>query len=333
MNKLFSMIFKTILTITFIFTNALLFANKSDTSFVIGTFNMSKVIDGDTFKFTGLDKSTRLLCIDTEETFKSDDAEQKTNEIASNWEEFYKNEKGTNTMPVKADSPLGFEAWKWAEIFFKDVEIVRLEKEDDDRAVDIFGRYLVYLIAIKNGVEINYNVECVRQGYSPYFNKYGNSLRFHNDFIEAQNYAMENKLGIWDPLKKHYPDYDERIIWWNKRAVQLENYEKNYAGNQNYFNLGSDADYNRLADNIGNEITVFGGIGDVLTKKLPNILRIPINKKESFDIVVFEDNLNLLTETDIENKKNYYTYIKGKLEIYNGNYQIVLKDKYQIWMD
>ncbi|MCY7363588.1 MAG: hypothetical protein LH629_16190, partial [Ignavibacteria bacterium] len=75
------------------------------------------------------------------------------------------------------------------------------------------------------------------------------------------------------------------------------------------------------------------GIGDVLTKKLPNILRIPHNKKESFDIVVFEDNLNLLTETDIENKKNYYTYIKGKLEIYNGNYQIVLKDKDQIWME
>lgn len=36
-------------------------------------------------------------------------------------------------MPVKTDSPLGFEAWKWAEEFFKNVDYVRLEKEDDER--------------------------------------------------------------------------------------------------------------------------------------------------------------------------------------------------------
>ncbi|MBK7254219.1 MAG: hypothetical protein IPI04_09955 [Ignavibacteria bacterium] len=127
------------------------YSNKADTSLVIGTFRMSKVIDGDTFRFDGIDKSTRLLGIDTEETFKTDDAEQKTNEIAKYWDEFYKSERGDNKMPVKTDSPLGFEAWKWADEFFKDVEYVRLEKEDNERTIDIYGRYLVYLIAIKNG--------------------------------------------------------------------------------------------------------------------------------------------------------------------------------------
>ncbi|HMS65605.1 MAG TPA: thermonuclease family protein [Ignavibacteria bacterium] len=307
--------------------------NAADSAFVIGTFKITKVTDGDTFKFEGLDKSARLLGIDTEETFKTADAEQKTNEIATYWEEFYKNERGDNKMPVKTDSPLGFEAWKWAETFFADVDSVRLEREADDRSVDIFGRYLVYLIAYKNGGEINYNVECVKQGYSPSFNKYGNSKRFNSEFEQAQNFAKENQSGIWDPAKKHYPDYDERIIWWNKRAQQIENYEKNYSDNENYFNLSSEKDFNRLADNIGKEITVFGNIGDVLTKKDPVILRIPYDKNVSFDIVVFEKDLNLLNEIDIEDKKNYYIYVKGILETYKGSYQIILNNKDQVWME
>ncbi|MBK9405468.1 MAG: thermonuclease family protein [Ignavibacteria bacterium] len=309
------------------------YSNKADTSLVIGTFRMSKVIDGDTFRFDGIDKSTRLLGIDTEETFKTDDAEQKTNEIAKYWDEFYKSERGDNKMPVKTDSPLGFEAWKWADEFFKDVEYVRLEKEDNERTIDIYGRYLVYLIAIKNGQEVNYNVECVRQGYSPYFNKYGNSKRFHQEFVDAQNYAIEKKLGIWDPDKKHYPDYDERLVWWNKRAEQLENYDKLYAGKENYFNLSSESDFKKLADNVGNEIIVFGGISDILTKKTPYLIRIPHNKEESFEIVVYEEYLNLINEMDIDTKQEYYIYAKGKLGIYKGKYQIELRNKDQIWME
>jgi len=309
------------------------FANVADTSLVIGTFRMSKVIDGDTFRFDGLDKSTRLLGIDTEETFKTEDAQQKTNEIAQFWDEFYKTERGDSKMPVKTDSPLGFEAWKWADEFFKDVDYVRLEKDDNDRTIDIFGRYLVYLIAIKNGKEINYNVECVRLGYSPYFNKYGICKRFHDDFVEAQNYARENKLGIWDPGKKHYPDYDERLVWWDKRADQLKSFDEKYSTNENYFNLGNDRDFKRLADYVGKEIVVFGSIGDILTKKFPYLLRIPHDKSEAFEIVVFEEKLNLLNELDMDTKKEYYIYMKGKLEVYKGDYQMVLRDKEQLWME
>lgn len=307
--------------------------STADTTLVIGNFKITKVTDGDTFKFEGLDKSARLLGIDTEETFKTEDAEQKTNEIAAYWEKFYLEQKGDSKFPVKTDSPLGFESWKWAEIFFTGVDSVRLEKEGDDRTVDIFGRYLVYLIAYKNGQEINYNVECVKQGYSPYFNKYGNSLRFHSEFVEAQNYAKENKLGIWDPEKKHYPDYEERLIWWNKRAAQLESYERKYSGNEDYFNIAGEKDFARLQENVGKEITVFGNIGDVLTKKNPVILKIPHDKKNSFDIVVFEKDLNILNEIDIEVTKNYYAFFRGILEMYNGDYQIVLKDKAQVWME
>lgn len=325
---------KNIILIIFLFISGAACSKQQDSTLIIGNFKISKVTDADTFRFENLDKSTRLLGIDAEETFKTADAEQKTNEIAENWEAFYMSEKGDNKFPVKADSPLGFEGWKWAEDFFKNVDYVRLEKEDDERTLDIFGRYLVYAIAVmKDGTEVNYNVECVRQGYSPYFNKYGNSKRFHNEFIEAQNYAKENKLGVWNPDKKHYPDYEERLVWWNTRADQLENYDKKYSGDENYFNLASDKDYKRLSDYVGKEITVFGGIGQILSDKQPTLLRIPHTKDENFDIVVFPENSGLLQELDIDNKKEYYIYIKGTLEVFNDRFQIVLKDKEQLWMD
>ncbi len=318
----------------FFFISGVACSKQADSSLVIGEFKISKVTDADTFRFENLDKPTRLLGIDAEETFKTADAEQKTNEIAQSWDAFYISEKGDSKFPVKADSPLGFEAWKWAEDFFTNVDYVRLEKEDDERTLDIFGRYLVYAIAVmKDGTEVNYNVECVKQGYSPYFNKYGNSKRFNNEFVEAQNYAKENKLGIWNPEKKHYPDYEERLVWWNKRAAELDDYDAKYSGNENYFNLASDKDYKRLSDYVGKEITVLGNIGQILSDKEPILLRIPHTKTENFNLVIYPENAGLMQAMDIDNIKEYYIYIKGVLEVYKGGYQIVLKDKDQVWME
>jgi endonuclease YncB( thermonuclease family) len=306
---------------------------QTDPSLILGEFRITKITDADTFRFDKLDRPARLLGIDTEETFKTPDAEQKTNEIALNWEEFYKLQKGDSKFPVKTDSPLGYEAWKWAEEFMKDVEIVRLEKEGDGRDMDIFDRYLVYVIALKNGQEINYNVECVRNGYSPYFNKYGNSSRFHKEFEEAQAYAMDNKLGIWNPEKKKYPDYEERLIWWNKRAAQLSDYAEKYQGKPGYVNLSNIADYEKLPEYLGKEVIVFGSIGNTMLDKSPLILRIPVRKDMNFDLVIKQQDIALLNQIDLDFLKEYYIYSKGKIEMYDGRYQIVLKNKEQIWME
>jgi endonuclease YncB( thermonuclease family) len=59
---------------------------QAQQEFVIGEFTVSKILDGDTFRFDGMDKSTRLLGIDTEETFKDSDAEMKVNDITSGGE-------------------------------------------------------------------------------------------------------------------------------------------------------------------------------------------------------------------------------------------------------
>ena len=39
------------------------------------------------------------------------------------------------------------------------------------------------------GEWVNYNLECVKAGYTPYFVKYGRARRFHKEFVEAQDQA------------------------------------------------------------------------------------------------------------------------------------------------
>lgn len=317
----------------------LLFVNflyaQTDPELIVGEFRIEKIIDGDTFRLEGLDSSTRLLGIDTEEAFKDQDALIKTNEIARNWERYYATERGDSKFPVKADSPMGYAATQWAIEFFKGIDRVRLERDNITRDRDMFGRYLVYVIALnKDGTEANYNIECVRLGYSPYFDKYGRSERFHNEFVEAQNFARENKLGIWDHEKnKAYPDYDERLVWWNKRSQQIEDFKEYFSDNPKYFNLLDASEYDRLGSNIGETVTVFGSISEMLTGRFPYILRIPITRQNSFELVIFEKNKSIFEEVDFDTLRQYNIYVKGKLTEYRGKLQIVLNNKDQIWMD
>ena len=62
-------------------------------------------------------------------------------------------------------------------------------------------------------------------------------------------------------------------------------------------------------------------------------MRIPHTKNETFEIVIHEENAGLLSELDMETKKEYSVFIKGKLEKYKDNYQIVLRNKEDLWME
>jgi endonuclease YncB( thermonuclease family) len=312
--------------------SVLLYSQNSDTSYFVSFDEITKIIDGDTFKFKNIEKSNRLLCLDTEETFKGKNAYEKTAEIADSWLDFYyqsKIEKGTE-HPIKLDSPFGYETALWTTEFFKDVKRVRIEIDDTLRTVDIYGRELVYVFAEKDGKFINYNLECVRQGYSPYFNKYGNSNRFHKEFTEAQEYARKNKLGIWNPAAKCYPDYDERIKWWNKRALQIENYKKKYADNNKFVNLLNDDAKIKLSGCIGQKVTVFGSVSEVFSFRFPYLLRITLSKGESLDLFINEDDAGIFNEIDLEKLESNFFYCSGILEKNSNNYKIILRKLNQI---
>ncbi|MEI7484995.1 MAG: thermonuclease family protein [Ignavibacteriota bacterium] len=321
-----------LLVVVFVFTQFTYAQKQADSLFLIQEDEITKVVDGDTFKFKHLDKSTRLLCIDTEETYKGKNAEEKTAAISENWLEYYKQQKleKKSDHPIKLDSPFGYEAALWAQDFFKDAKRIRIEKDDTLRSIDMFGRYLVYVFAEKNGKFVNYALECVRLGYSPYFNKYGNSARFHKEFVEAQEYAKANKLGIWNPKTKCYPDYEERVKWWNERADQLDNFYAKYANDKSVINLlNSDAEVN-LKNNLGKEISVFGNIGEIYSDRFPYLMRVSLSKEVSFDIVVEEEYLPVFESIDTKRMDSYYFYCTGKLENREKKFKMKLKSKDQI---
>jgi len=325
--------FKLYLLIAVLLFTQLTFAQKkSDSLYLIQEDEITKVVDGDTFKFKHLSKSTRLLCIDTEETFKGKNAKKKTDAIADDWLNYYYEQKAEKNSdhPIKLDSPFGYEAGVWATEYFKDVKRVRIEKDDSLRSIDIYGRYLVYVFAEKNGKFVNYSLECVRLGYSPYFNKYGNSNRFHKEFVEAQEYAKTNKLGIWNKNTKCYPDYEERIKWWNERAEQLENYYAKYGNDRSVINLlNSDAEANLLSS-VGKEITVFGNIGEVYSDRYPYMMRSALSKEVSFDILVEQEDLAVFETIDVKRMESHYFYLSGKLEKKDNRFKVKLKSVGQV---
>lgn len=299
---------------------------------ILGTYKVTKVTDGDTFRYDKLDGSARLVFIDTEETVKGDTAEQSTTLIRQDWPQAYLSSKGDSKYPAKPFSPFGYDTWKWAEVFMQEADSVRLERDDMTRTEDMFGRHLVYMIVYKDGNEINYNIEVVKQGLSPYYNKYGNSKRFNQEFIDAQNYAMINKLGIWSDTVQKYPDYQERITWWSERAQQLENFDKNYSNNPEYLNLTNDIGFSQLENNLDKEVVVFGNVGEVLQSRFPYLITIPKNKQERFELVVFESDKDIMDKLNMNEIMDNTIYVKGKLQKYKNRYQIVLKSPDQIWI-
>lgn len=309
-------------------------SNYAQQEFIIGEFTVAKILDGDTFRFEGLDRSTRLLGIDTEETFKDSDAELKVNDIAGRWLDYYAHKRDSSLKPAKIESPFGYDTWQWTKKLFKDVAKVRLEVDDYKRVIDMFDRYLVYIIAIKkDGTEFNYNVECVKQGYSPYFSKYGYVNRFHDAFVKAQKYAQDNKLGIWSGNELCYPDYSERLEWWDKRAEQIKGFEKTFAGKNSYYSMLDINDFKKLKEHLNDTVTVFGNVSKVITDNEPKLVKFEINDYDQLDLVFFKEHGALIAELDLNNPKDYYQYVKGKLTEYKGRLQIIIEDKSQIWRE
>ena len=56
-----------------------------------------------------------------------------------------------------------------------------------------YGRLLRYAVAGGKNV----NVEMVRSGFTKYYVKYGKSLKFHKEFLQAEKEAREAKRGLW----------------------------------------------------------------------------------------------------------------------------------------
>lgn len=289
------------------------------TGLVVGEFPLATnaVIDGDTIRVDGLRTSLRLLAIDTEETFKRP-AEKRL--FSTGWQNYLKVLMGKKVKPVKMATPLGMDAKKWAAKFFDGVQIVRLERDHPKEIRGRFNRYLVYVFAKKHGKWVNYNLECVRAGMSPYFTKYSYSRRFHKEFVAAQEEARRNKVGIWDPNKQHYPDYAKRLAWWNARADFIKQFEEEARGKPNYIPLTNWDSLRRLQEHINKKVVILATVARIkLGDRGPTKVMLARRRGSDFALIFFDK--DVFGSSRIARFKGEYVRVSGRVTTWFNKYR------------
>lgn len=276
------------------------------------------VIDGDTVKVKGLASSLRLLAIDAEETFKHEDERAA---FAAGWDGYKKKMRGGSSRPAKFPTPVGEDGKKFAQGFFDGVDQVRIERDHPGEIRDYYNRYLAYIFAKKDGQWVNFNVEIVRAGLSPYFVKYGRSRRFHKEFVDAQKQAQDAKLGIWDPAKQHYDDYEERLRWWSEREQAITRFEKVMDEKPDqYVALTRWDAMLKLEQKVGQSVTILGAVSDVrFGEKGPSVVRLARNRTNDFEVVFFDR--DVLLASGVQYKKGEYVQVRGTVNKYRDNYR------------
>ncbi len=306
-------------------TTVLAGLERDEVGLHLGSFPLTKVIDGDTIRVDGLDASMRLLGLDTEETFKR---KSEWRDFDKGWERYLADAQAKTSHPVKIPTPMGEEAKKYAAKFFQGVRFVELERDHPKEIRDFYNRYLTYVFVEKDGKRLNYNIECVRAGMSPYFTKYGISRRFHAEFIAAQDEARKAQRGIWDPSKQHYPDYDRRLAWWNRRGEYVQAFERDSAGKTDWVVLTHWDAMDRLQGLLGREVVVLGAVGDIRPSKTGGPTKVMLSRRRtaSFPLIFFDK--QVLAESRVESAKGEFIRARGVVAKYRNKY--TNRDEYQI---
>lgn len=285
---------------------------------VIGEFGLPAraVVDGDTVKVEGLETSLRLLGIDTEETFKK---EEDRRLVEADWSSYMVNKRGDSKRPVKAATPLGEEAKEFAKSFFEGVSRVRLERDHPKDIRGRYNRYLAYVFVELNGRWVNYNIEAVRAGMSPYFTKYGYSRRFHDEFVAAEKEARENQRGIWRPGAQCYPDYDERKTWWDARAEFILEFEREARDRDDFIVLNHWDAIRRIDELMGQEVTILGTVGEIrFGDRGPSRALLSRRLFNDFPVVFFDRDVFL--SSGITRYEGEFVRVTGVVNEYQNKY-------------
>jgi endonuclease YncB( thermonuclease family) len=282
---------------------------------VVGEFRVTKIVDGDTIHVDGLDSSLRLLGMDTEETFKSENDRRM---FEAGWPQYVAAKRGNSPRPVKFATPLGEDAKQFAKKFFSEgAEKVRIERDHPAEIRDAYRRYLAYVFVNKNGTWVNYNVEAVRAGMAPYFPKYGQSRRFHKEFVAAQDEARKAKRGIWADGVMSYPDYDERLAWWNARGEFVAQFRAEAEGKSNYVDITHWDATAQLEKLVGKEVNVLGIVSDVrIGEKGPTRVTLSRQQFSDFPLIFFDP--DVFTQSGLAGWKGEFVWVTGVPTIYEN---------------
>jgi endonuclease YncB( thermonuclease family) len=277
-------------------------------------FAANAVVDGDTLRVAGVRDALRLIAIDTEEKFRSKADRQL---YAAGWESYVRAKRGASLAPVKMATPMGDEATRFAREFFRDVRAVRLERDDASALRDAYGRHLVHALVRRDGRWVNYAVEAVRAGMSPYFVKYGYSRRYHRELAAAEAEARAARRGIWDPAREHYGDYDVRLAWWRARADLLAAFDAAASGRDHYISMDAADAAAQIARHEGRQVVVVGIVERIGGgRRGPTLVTLGRRPRAELPLVFFDR--AVLDATGVAHREGELVRVAGRVTRYRA---------------
>ncbi len=223
---------------------------------------VTKVIDGDTIELSS-GESVRYIGIDTPELREN---------IGSQW--FYK------------PRPYAEEAKEFNRIL---VEGKRVRLEFDVQKRDKYNRLLAYIYIDRKMA----NLEMVKKGYAMIYT-YPPNVKYVGEFVGAQQYARENKKGLWEGL-------EDNII----PASLASKYSGMF----------------RMVE------------ATVLSTYLSDKVLI-LNCSDDFKIAIFRNNLERFPKAIMRSPDTYFKHktlrVYGIIKEYKGSFEIILNDPSQL---
>ncbi|WP_158542283.1 thermonuclease family protein [Lujinxingia litoralis] len=280
------------------------------------------VVDGDTLRLVGFDESVRLLCLDTEEVLRGEELQR----AQADWESYQRERKGQGRFTRSYGTFVGNQAKEWAREFFAGRDEVFVEYASEVHTRGFFGRHLGYVWVREPGGDwLNYNVEAVRAGWSPYATEYGRCDPYHEAFEEAQRQAQAAGRGIWKPGQRGYDDYPQRFEEWAPRARQIGLFRERLADHPHVVELGTDDAMGRLRQRTGERVVVFGAVDRYSPRGRPPKLYLSHRYREELMIqapgpVKFGD----MKKGDFE--KREFVYVEGEVAMFRGDPIVVLDE-------
>ncbi|MFM8979063.1 MAG: thermonuclease family protein [Planctomycetia bacterium] len=294
---------------------------------LVGTFPITPetVVDGDTLRVPG-QPSIRIVGLDCEEVFHRD----RDREAAkADFKAYARDKRGDSPMPVKFGTPAGEAARAFASQLLAGASALRVERDGlQGPDHDIYDRLLGHVVVIKPQGELHFALELVRAGHSPYFVKYGRARRMDAEFRAAEAEARTARRGIWaSDGPPHYPDYDERLAWWQARARQVDGWRAAPDAPER-IELGTHEATRRLAQRQGQPVVLFGSVGRLRLDEFPFIVFLAHKKGEDLPVVIRDR--KVLEAIDPLKLSHGYVVVKGTLTSYRGKPQVEVAEAAQV---
>jgi micrococcal nuclease len=286
-----------------------------------------KVTDGDTVRvlLNDVDESLRLTCMDTEESRAgSGKPVTAAGKLATAFAKQLFGADDDGMVPESAGVTV-------------DIEFDSDDPQDEALVIhrDNYGRLLCYL----HVGQMNYNLELVGLGYSPYFDKYGRAHAYHREFVEAEAVAQADNLVIWNPETNQggpTRDYGYLRPWWSLRALAVEDFRQQGVP-AGALDVRLDYERVRLAAADGEQLTVFCDLKDGVHKWTGGgALIYAGSQHHKFNLWIPDTDepaaqrIIRLIERRYAEPGRGFVYVSGTAELYNDKPEIVLTDISQL---